>query len=92
MPEIPRWRQVSVNITKPGMAKGGHWHHTKTEKLVVVSGSGMIRFRKLGDDKVLLYPVTSDNLEVVDIPPGILMTLSTRKIAIWSCWYGRTRS
>ena len=62
--------QVSVNITKPGMAKGGHWHHTKTEKLVVVSGSGMIRFRKLGDDKVLLYPVTSDNLEVVDIPPG----------------------
>lgn len=62
--------QVSVNITRPGQTKGGHWHHTKTEKIIVVSGSAMIRFQKLGDDKVLLYPVSADNLEVVDIPPG----------------------
>ena len=62
--------QVSVNITKPGMTKGGHWHHTKTEKIVVVCGSGLLRFRKPGDAQVLLYPVSSEKLEIVDIPPG----------------------
>lgn len=62
--------QISVNVTKPGMTKGGHWHHTKTEKFIVVSGSGMLRFQKLGDKKVLLYPVSSERLEVVDVPPG----------------------
>ena len=62
--------QVSVNITKPGKTKGGHWHHTKTEKLVVVSGSALVRFQKLGDEKIILYPVSAERLEVVDIPPG----------------------
>ena len=62
--------QISVNVTKLGMAKGGHWHHTKTEKLIVVSGSGLIRFRKLWDEKLILYPVSSKHLKVVDIPPG----------------------
>jgi UDP-2-acetamido-2,6-beta-L-arabino-hexul-4-ose reductase len=62
--------QVSVNITKPGMTKGGHWHHTKAEKIVVISGSALLRFQKLGDERVLLYPVSSEKLEIVDVPPG----------------------
>ncbi|MGS0654556.1 polysaccharide biosynthesis C-terminal domain-containing protein [Staphylococcus arlettae] len=62
--------QVSVNISKPGIVKGNHWHHTKNEKFLVVSGHGVIRFRKVGDDKIIEYPVTSEKLEVVDIPVG----------------------
>jgi UDP-2-acetamido-2,6-beta-L-arabino-hexul-4-ose reductase len=64
--------QVSVNVTKPGMTKGGHWHHTKTEKIIVVSGSALLRFQKLGDERVLMYPVSSEKLEVVDVPPGYI--------------------
>lgn len=62
--------QISVNITKPRKTKGGHWHHTKTEKFVVVSGSGVVRFQKPGGGKVLLYPVSAEKLEVIDVPPG----------------------
>ena len=62
--------QVSVNISKPGITKGNHWHHTKNEKFLVVSGSGVIRFRKLGSDQVIEYPVSEKQLEVVDIPVG----------------------
>ena len=62
--------QVSINICKPGITKGNHWHHTKNEKFLVVSGSGMIRFRKTGTDKVISYHVTGDKLTVVDIPVG----------------------
>ena len=60
--------QFSVNISKPGIVKGNHWHNTKNEKFVVVSGRGVIRFRKVGDDKVYEYYVSGDNIEVVDIP------------------------
>jgi len=62
--------QVSVNITKPGMTKGGHWHHSKAEKLVVVSGSALLRFQKLGEERVHFYPVSAEKLEIVDVPPG----------------------
>lgn len=62
--------QVSVNISKPGITKGNHWHHTKNEKFLVVSGRGVIRFRKLNSDDVIEYHVSEDRLEVVDIPPG----------------------
>ena len=62
--------QVSVNISKPGITKGNHWHHTKNEKFVVVSGKGLIRFRKIGEDKIIDYHVSGDKLEVVDIPTG----------------------
>lgn len=62
--------QFSVNISKPGIVKGNHWHNTKNEKFVVVSGKGVIRFRKVGDDKVYEYHVSGDNIEVVDIPTG----------------------
>lgn len=62
--------QVSVNISKPGIVKGNHWHHTKNEKFIVVSGKGVIRFRKIDSDKVIEYFVSGDKIEVVDIPCG----------------------
>ena len=62
--------QVSVNISKPGITKGNHWHHTKNEKFLVVHGSGVIRFRKVGGDEVIEYQVSGEKLEAVDIPPG----------------------
>ncbi len=62
--------QVSINISKPGITKGNHWHNTKNEKFLVVSGNGVIRFRKIGSSKVLEYYVSGDSLEVVDIPVG----------------------
>lgn len=62
--------QVSVNISKPGITKGNHWHHTKNEKFLVVSGNGVIRFRNVLDEEVLEYFVNGASLEVVDIPPG----------------------
>lgn len=62
--------QFSVNISHPGITKGNHWHHTKNEKFLVVSGHCLIRFRKVGTDHVITYDVSSDRLEVVDIPCG----------------------
>lgn len=62
--------QVSINISKPGVEKGNHWHHTKNEKFVVVSGKGVIRFRKYGSDEVIEYKVSGEELKVVDIPTG----------------------
>jgi UDP-2-acetamido-2,6-beta-L-arabino-hexul-4-ose reductase len=62
--------QVSVNISKPGITKGNHWHHTKNEKFLVVSGKGVIRFRKIDEKKVQEYFVSGEKLEVVDIPVG----------------------
>lgn len=62
--------QYSVNISKPGITKGNHWHHTKNEKFIVVSGRGVIRFRKIGDTKVIEYSVSGEKVEVVDIPTG----------------------
>lgn len=64
--------QVSVNVSKPGIAKGQHWHHTKHEKFLVVSGKGEINFRMADDQnaKVISYKVSGDKLEVVRIPPG----------------------
>ena len=66
----PERGQVSINISKPGITKGNHWHHTKHEKFLVVSGRAVIRFRKVGAGKVLTYDVSGERLEVVDIPPG----------------------
>lgn len=66
----PERGQVSVNISKPGITKGNHWHHTKNEKFLVVSGVGVIRFRKIDSDQVIEYHVSGERLEVVDIPVG----------------------
>ncbi|MCI3922708.1 capsular polysaccharide biosynthesis protein CapF [Paenibacillus sp. TRM 82003] len=62
--------QVSVNISKPGITKGNHWHHTKNEKFLVVAGKGVIRFRRLDSDNVIEYYMSGEKLEVVDIPTG----------------------
>lgn len=62
--------QFSVNISKPGITKGQHWHHTKNEKFVVVSGHGLIQLRKIGTDEVLNYEVNGDKIEVVEMIPG----------------------
>lgn len=62
--------QVSVNISKPGIIKGNHWHNTKNEKFIVVSGKAIIRFRKIDSDRVIEYYVSGEKLEVVDIPVG----------------------
>lgn len=68
--KTPDRGQVSVNISKTGITKGNHWHHTKNEKFLVVSGTGVIRFRKFGSDEIIEYYVSGDKLEVVDIPTG----------------------
>ena len=62
--------QVSVNISKPGITKGNHWHHSKNEKFLVVRGKGCISFRKYGTDEIIDYHVSGDELTVVDIPTG----------------------
>jgi UDP-2-acetamido-2,6-beta-L-arabino-hexul-4-ose reductase len=62
--------QVSINISKPGIVKGNHWHHTKNEKFLVVSGHGVIRLRKIDEETIIEYHVSGSKLEVVDIPPG----------------------
>ena len=66
----PERGQVSVNISKPGIVKGNHWHHTKNEKFLVVQGDGVIRFRQIFSDKVIEYHVSGQKLQVVDIPCG----------------------
>jgi UDP-2-acetamido-2,6-beta-L-arabino-hexul-4-ose reductase len=68
--KTPDRGQVSVNISKPGITKGNHWHHSKNEKFLVVSGKGVIRFRKIGSDEIIEYYVSGEKLEVVDIPTG----------------------
>lgn len=72
----PERGQVSVNISKPGITKGNHWHHSKNEKFLVVSGQGAIRFRKIGSDEIIEYHVSGEKLEVVDIPTGYTHNIS----------------
>ncbi len=62
--------QFSVNISKPGITKGEHWHHTKNEKFVVVSGRGLVRFRKIDSGEIIDYHVSGEKIEVIDIPTG----------------------
>lgn len=67
--------QVSINISKPGIMKGNHWHHTKNEKFVVVSGKALLQFRKHGSEQIIEYHVSGDKLQVVDIPTGYTHTI-----------------
>ena len=62
--------QVSVNISKPGITKGEHWHNTKWEFFIVVSGHGLIQERKIGSDEVLNFEVSGDKIEAIHMLPG----------------------
>lgn len=62
--------QVSINISKPGVTKGQHWHNTKWEFFIVVSGHGLIQQRKLGTDEVIEFEVSGEKIEAVHMLPG----------------------
>lgn len=62
--------QVSVNVTRPNVSKGSHWHQSKHEKFIVVSGCGVIRFRNPFEDRIYSYEVSGETISVVDVPPG----------------------
>lgn len=62
--------QVSINISKPGITKGQHWHNSKWEQFIVVSGHGLIQMRKEGTDEVLNYEVSGDKIQSVIMLPG----------------------
>ena len=62
--------QFSVNISKPGITKGQHWHHSKWEFFIVVSGHGLIQERKIGTDEVINFEVSGDKIEAIHMLPG----------------------
>lgn len=65
-----RCGQVSINISKPGVTKGEHWHHSKWETFIVVSGHGLIQLRKEGTDEVWNYEVSGERIQAVQMLPG----------------------
>ena len=67
--------QFSVNISKPGIVKGNHWHHSKNEKFVVVSGKALIQLRQKDSNEIIEYYVSGEKMVVVDIPPGYTHTI-----------------
>lgn len=62
--------QISINISKPGITKGQHWHHSKWEIFIVVSGHGLIQERKIGTDEVFNFEVSGDKIEAIHMLPG----------------------
>lgn len=81
--------QVSVNISRPGVTKGRHWHHTKSEIFAVVSGHGLIRMRRIGGEEVLEYEVTGAEIKAVQMLPGYtheLVNLSDREDMVTVIW------
>ena len=81
--------QFSVNISKPGITKGQHWHHTKWEFFIVVSGKGLIQMRKLGSDDVLNFEVSGEKIEAVHMLPGYthnIINLSDTEDLITVMW------
>lgn len=87
--------QVSINVSKPGITKGQHWHRTKWEKFCVVSGEGLIRLRRIGKDKqgndypVVEYRVSGEKLEVVEMIPGYthsIINLSDTQDVVTLMW------
>ena len=85
--------QVSVNISKPGITKGEHWHNTKWEFFIVVSGHGLIRERKIGTDEILDFEVSGEKIEAVHMLPGYthnIINLSDTEPLITVMWGKRS--
>ena len=81
--------QFSVNISKPGITKGQHWHNTKWEFFIVVSGKALIQMRKIGEDEVFEFEVSGDKIEAVHMLPGYthnIINLSKDKDLITVMW------
>ncbi len=81
--------QFSVNISKPGITKGQHWHHTKWEFFIVVSGHGLIQERKVGSDEVLNFEVSGEKIEAVHMLPGYtnnIINLSEKEDLVTLMW------
>ena len=73
--KLPAFGQIFVSRTAPGVTRGNHYHHTKTEKFLVLEGEACVRFRRIDDDAVIEYRVTGSDMRVVDIPPGYTHSL-----------------
>lgn len=81
--------QFSVNISKPGITKGQHWHHSKWEFFIVVSGHGLIQQRRIGSDEVLNFEVSGDKIEAVQMLPGYthnIINLSENENLVTLMW------
>ena len=81
--------QFSVNISKPGITKGQHWHNTKWEFFIVVSGKGLIQQRKIGSDEILNFEVSGDKIEAVHMLPGYthnIINLSETENLVTMMW------
>ena len=81
--------QVSVNISKPGITKGQHWHNTKWEFFIVVSGKGLIEQRRIGDDQVLRFEVSGEKIQAIHMLPGYthnIINLSETEDLITVMW------
>ena len=81
--------QVSINISKPGITKGQHWHNTKWEFFIVVSGRGLIQQRKIGSDEVLNFEVSGEKIEAVHMLPGYthnIINLSNTEDLVTVMW------
>ena len=73
--KLPAFGQIFVSRTAPGITRGNHYHHTKTEKFLVLEGEAIVRFRRLDGDAVIEYRVVGTEIRVVDIPPGYTHSL-----------------
>ncbi len=81
--------QISVNISKPGITKGEHWHHSKWEFFIVVSGRGLIRMRKIGSKEIIDFEVSGEKIEAIHMLPGYthnIINLSDTEDLITVMW------
>lgn len=81
--------QVSINISKPGITKGQHWHNTKWEFFIVVAGHGLIQERKIGSDEVIEFEVSGDKIEAIHMLPGYthnIINLSDKEDLVTVMW------
>ena len=85
--------QISVNVSKPGITKGEHWHNSKWEFFIVVSGHGLIQERKIGTDEILNFEVSGEKIEAVHMLPGYthnIVNLSDTEPLITVMWANET--